>query len=183
MPLMVGLIMVLFQFGILFISYLGLVHMGRDLERWLTVHPDSSDTTVMLYVTKDMPNTVMFPTEADGVCADANDSTINCASGTATLHCTYNSSTQAWGCAAGSANTSNPPAVPNGAFVVRMTPSCGAASPPCTVRSAYSPQRVTLYYDASSRMFLPTTFKLGFLSVPMPGVVQTYQFSMMVEPH
>ena len=162
MPVMVGLIMVLFQFGILFISYLGLVHMGRDIERWLTVHPDSSDSTVMLYITKDMPNTVMFPTEADGP----------------SLRCTYNSGTQAWSCANGS--TLSQPAT--GGLLVQLSPGCGS-TPPCTPRTTGSMQTITLEYDASSRMFLPTTFKLGFLNVPMPGAVQTYQFSMMVEPH
>lgn len=45
MPLMVGLIAVLFQFGILFIAYLSLVHEMRDIGRFAAVHPDTVDGT------------------------------------------------------------------------------------------------------------------------------------------
>lgn len=162
MPVMLGMIMVLFQFGILFISYLGLIHMGRDVERWLAVHPDSTDTTVMLYITRDMPNTVMFPTSADGP----------------GLHCTFSSGTQAWACAPGPTLSQPNP----GGLLVVLTPTCGSSAP-CAARTTGSMQTVTLAYDASSRMFLPTTFRLGWLNVPMPGAIQTYQLSMMVEPH
>ena len=43
MPLLVGIVAVLFQFGILFIAYLGLVHEMRDVARWAAVHPDTKD--------------------------------------------------------------------------------------------------------------------------------------------
>src|SRR5205085_1296113 len=43
MPMLVGLIAVLFQFGILFISYLSLVHATRDIARFVAVHPDTID--------------------------------------------------------------------------------------------------------------------------------------------
>jgi hypothetical protein len=45
LPLMVGIIAVLFQFGILFIAYLSLVHEMRDVGRWVSVHPDIIDGT------------------------------------------------------------------------------------------------------------------------------------------
>jgi hypothetical protein len=35
MPLPLGIIIVLFQFALLFLSYLTLVHMARDVGRWL----------------------------------------------------------------------------------------------------------------------------------------------------
>src|SRR5882762_6011237 len=43
MPLLVGLIAVLFQFGILFVAYLSLVHETRDIGRYVAVHPDTID--------------------------------------------------------------------------------------------------------------------------------------------
>ena len=43
MPLLVGIIAVLFQFGILFIAYLSLVHETRDIGRYVAVHPDTID--------------------------------------------------------------------------------------------------------------------------------------------
>lgn len=43
LPIMVGIIAVLFQFGILFIAYLSLVHEMRDVGRWVSVHPDIID--------------------------------------------------------------------------------------------------------------------------------------------
>src|SRR3979490_2748718 len=43
LPLMVGLVAVLFQLGILFIAYLSLVHETRDIGRFVAVHPDTID--------------------------------------------------------------------------------------------------------------------------------------------
>src|SRR5438105_2364990 len=44
-PLMVGIVAVLFQLGILFIAYLSLVHETRDIGRFVSVHPDMIDGT------------------------------------------------------------------------------------------------------------------------------------------
>jgi hypothetical protein len=43
LPLMVGIVAVLFQLGILFIAYLSLVHETRDIGRFASVHPDTID--------------------------------------------------------------------------------------------------------------------------------------------
>ena len=43
LPLMVGMVAVLFQLGILFIAYLSLVHETRDIGRFVAVHPDTID--------------------------------------------------------------------------------------------------------------------------------------------
>jgi hypothetical protein len=45
MPLLVGIITVLFQFGILFVAYLSLIHEARDIGRYVAVHPDTLDGT------------------------------------------------------------------------------------------------------------------------------------------
>jgi hypothetical protein len=45
MPILVGMIAVLFQLGILFVAYLSLVHEMRDVGRWAAVHPDTYDGT------------------------------------------------------------------------------------------------------------------------------------------
>src|SRR5258708_3949654 len=45
MPLLIGIVAVLFQFGILFIAYLSIVHEMRDIGRWVAVHPDTIDGT------------------------------------------------------------------------------------------------------------------------------------------
>jgi hypothetical protein len=42
---LLGIITVLFQFGILFIAYLSLVHETRDIGRFVAVHPDTIDGT------------------------------------------------------------------------------------------------------------------------------------------
>jgi hypothetical protein len=43
MPILVGIVAVLFQFGILFIAYLAMVHETRDIGRYVAVHPDPID--------------------------------------------------------------------------------------------------------------------------------------------
>ncbi|HEV7666414.1 MAG TPA: TadE/TadG family type IV pilus assembly protein [Chloroflexota bacterium] len=45
MPVLVGIIAVLLQFGILFVAYLSLTHEMRDIGRWAAVHPDTIDGT------------------------------------------------------------------------------------------------------------------------------------------
>jgi hypothetical protein len=58
MPLLVGMVMVLFQFGVLFVIYLSIVHATRDVGRWLAVHPDTTDAQFQAYVSADMPSTI-----------------------------------------------------------------------------------------------------------------------------
>ena len=43
MPMLVGIIAVLFQLGILFVAYLSLIHETRDIGRFVAVHPDTID--------------------------------------------------------------------------------------------------------------------------------------------
>jgi hypothetical protein len=60
LPVLLGIIAVLFQFGILFVAYLTLVHEGRDIGRFVAVHPDMIDgtscTTVDTTVTPNTPS-------------------------------------------------------------------------------------------------------------------------------
>jgi hypothetical protein len=50
-------------------------------------------------------------------------------------------------------------------------------------RPAGVQQTLTITHDAASRIFLPTTFRLGpFLNVAMPGRYQSYSYKVMVEP-
>jgi hypothetical protein len=58
MPVLVGLAAVLFQLGILFLIYLSLVHAGRDVGRWISVHPDTTDAQFQTHVNADMPSTI-----------------------------------------------------------------------------------------------------------------------------
>src|SRR5712691_3227127 len=46
MPLLVGIVAVLFQFGILFVAYLSIVNETRDIGRYVAVHPDTVDGTL-----------------------------------------------------------------------------------------------------------------------------------------
>ena len=39
MPVLVGIVAVLFQMGFLFVAYVSLLHATRDVGRWLAVHP------------------------------------------------------------------------------------------------------------------------------------------------
>jgi Flp pilus assembly protein TadG len=169
-PLLFGIILVLFQYGILFMSYLTLIHMTRDAGRWLAVHPNTVDSDVARYVAKDLPSSVMLPMSVDGPATN----------------CTFSGT--AWTCVAGTTLTT--PA--NGGLLLTFSPACpntdyNATTKRCTSggnpsRGASTPQTFKLTYDAASRIFLPTTFRLGGLNVPMPGRYQTYTYTVMVEP-
>jgi Flp pilus assembly protein TadG len=58
LPVLVGMVTVLFQLGLLLVIYLSLVHATRDVGRWLAVHPDTTDAQLRAYVNTDMPTTI-----------------------------------------------------------------------------------------------------------------------------
>jgi hypothetical protein len=98
MPILVGLITVLFQLGILFQAYLTLAHEMRDIGRWIAVHPDTRDGSscsdagsLWQQVCSDVPGvvdpskiTLSILTSTDGVKRDCPSlSGTRCASRTA----------------------------------------------------------------------------------------------------
>jgi hypothetical protein len=58
MPVLVGIVAVLFQMGFLFVAYVSLLHATRDVGRWLAVHPDTTDAQFQSYIVGDMPSTI-----------------------------------------------------------------------------------------------------------------------------
>jgi Flp pilus assembly protein TadG len=57
-PLLVGVVALLFQLGVLLVAYLSVLHAGRDVGRWLAVHPDTTDAQLQSYATAHAPSTV-----------------------------------------------------------------------------------------------------------------------------
>lgn len=55
MPMFFGMVVVLFQWGVLFMTYQSLVHATRDVGRWLAVHPDSTDAEIQAYILSHLP--------------------------------------------------------------------------------------------------------------------------------
>src|SRR6266852_9558426 len=123
LPIMVGIVAVLFQLGILFIAYLSLVHETRDIGRFVAVHPDMIDGTCST-------NNSLWKQ----VCDDA------------------------------------PTVVDKTLVTPTFSPACATLSAgKCTGRTAFSQMHITLQYNASSIIFLPTTFRLGpFLNATIP---------------
>jgi Flp pilus assembly protein TadG len=58
LPVLAALVAVLFQFGIILLAYLSLLHAGRDVGRWIAVHPDTTDAHLQAYVTNHAPTTL-----------------------------------------------------------------------------------------------------------------------------
>src|SRR3954454_6518893 len=52
LPILLGIVAVLFQFGIIFVSYLSIVHETRDVGRWIAVHPDDKSDADLLIMAK-----------------------------------------------------------------------------------------------------------------------------------
>jgi Flp pilus assembly protein TadG len=130
-PIMVGMVAVIFQLAILFVSYLAVVHAGRDVGRWLAVHPDTTDAALTAYVNGDLPSEI-----------SSSHLTVSATPGCATLTAGH-----------------------------------------CTSRSSGAQQKVTLTYDASSSVFLPTTFRMGaWFQVAIPANIPAYDYFVMVEP-
>jgi hypothetical protein len=149
MPVLVGMIAVLFQFGILFIAYLALVHEMRDIGRFAAVHPDTVDGTsadcgtsaasLWAQVCNDAPS-VVDPNRITFSVIQSQDG---------------------------------------------VTHSCTSLSGGhCTLRPVGAELRMRLSYDASSIMFLPTTFRLGpWFNVSLSPTLPPYDYSIMVEQH
>lgn len=154
-PVLFGTAVVLFQFGILFIAYLSLVQEMRDIGRYAAVHPNTVDTGVA------SPTVATCTNAASGslfrrACDDL-PSVID--PNRVTFSVVQGSDGQTRSCAT-------------------LTNSA------CPNRPAYSELRMRLQYDASTIIFLPTTFNLGpFLRVAMPTALPAYDYSVMVEQH
>src|SRR3954465_7504308 len=56
MPLLVFVFAALIQFGILFMVYLNILHLTRDVARWLAVNPDKTDAQVQTYTQTNLPS-------------------------------------------------------------------------------------------------------------------------------
>jgi Flp pilus assembly protein TadG len=140
MPLLIGIVAVLFQFGILFVAYLSLIHETRDIGRYVAVHPDTKDGTSC--------------TDAGSlfkqVCDDA------------------------------------PSVIDTGHLQTpTFSPNCASlVSGKCAARTAGTQMHITLAYDATPILFLPSNFKLGpWFQVKIPTALPAYDYYVMVEIH
>ena|ERR1700687_4916525 len=142
LPLMVGIVAVLFQLGILFIAYLSLVHETRDIGRFVAVHPDTIDGVAGTACTA-------TGTLWRQVCDDA------------------------------------PTVIDKTLVTPTFSPACASLTGGhCTGRNAFSQMHITLQYDASTIIFLPSTFRLGpWLNVAIPTSLPAYDYYVMVEQH
>jgi hypothetical protein len=148
MPILLGIVAVLFQFGILFVAYLSIVHETRDIGRFVAVHPDTVDGLGAATCATAMaasPTTLMGQ-----VCADT------------------------------------PSVVDPDSVTPLFNPACVTLSGAghCTSRPSAQRMQVTLSYDASKIIFLPSRFRLGpWLDVAIPTTLPAYDYYVMVEPH
>src|SRR5581483_10296649 len=60
MPVLTVVCAVLMQLGILFMVYLNLLHLTRDVTRWLVVHPDNTDAQVEAYIQANLPSGLVW---------------------------------------------------------------------------------------------------------------------------
>jgi Flp pilus assembly protein TadG len=60
LPILFSMTVTLFQFGIIFLIYLAMIHSTRDVARWMVVHRDTVDSDVQAHIQGNMP-TVLIP--------------------------------------------------------------------------------------------------------------------------
>jgi|SRR4051794_34604851 hypothetical protein len=59
LPILLGIVAVLFQFGVIFVSFLSIVHETRDVGRWIAVHPDDkSDVDLEIMAKANAPQVI-----------------------------------------------------------------------------------------------------------------------------
>jgi len=95
LPILLGIVAVLFQFGIIFVSYLSIVHETRDVGRWIAVNPDAkSDVDLEIMAKANAPQVIntsylhLTVTPACGTPKPAHCPS-RATAATVTLHMTY----------------------------------------------------------------------------------------------
>jgi Flp pilus assembly protein TadG len=190
MPLLVGVLVVLLQFGILFVTHLSIVHMGRDVARWISVHPDVRDAdpgswTVTPWACDTSPTTISTTadrTESENDIIDYIRLNRPAVIAPTCVHLTTIdplTNSTAW---------RNQVAGQPGVLWVYVLPTCAAldANNRCASRATSSEQRLTLAYDATNNLLpmfrIAWRFGPFFQIGPLPAV-QIYDYRVMVERH
>ncbi len=160
MPLLLGIVAILLQFGVLFISYLSLVHATRDIARFVAVHPDIADgappwPTPPCSVAGP-PNPPPTPdTLWDHVCRYDVPSVID---------------------------KNNIKDLP----LISIACASLDANGHCPTRTTGTAITINMSYDSSSNIFLPTSVRWGpwlKFDVPASFTTMSYDYTVMVEPH
>lgn len=148
------------QLSLVFITYYSETRMARETARWLAVHATTTDDNA---VATHVQNT-MLP------------GLINTSGSPSVTYGTYNT----------------PATAVVGNMTVTYTPCEWSGGPVCHYPSSGTPSQgdgrapgtvlyVTMSYDARNVMFLPTTFRLGFLTISLPTTLPSYTIWVMVE--
>jgi Flp pilus assembly protein TadG len=60
LPILVGVILVLFQLGILFMVYLAVIDTTRGTTRWLVKNPDTTDASLQTHIQNNLPTLLVY---------------------------------------------------------------------------------------------------------------------------
>jgi TadE-like protein len=160
MPLLLGIVAILLQFGVRFSSYLSLVHATRDIARFVAVHPDTADGAPPAPTP---PCSVAGPPAAEPTPATLWDHI-----------CRYDV----------------PSVIDKNKIqdLPIATPACTAldANGHCPARQTGTAITINMSYDARSNIFLPQWVRWGpwlSFNVPANFTTMTYDYTVMVEPH
>ena len=181
-PVFALLVMVTIQLGLIFLAYYSQTQMARETARWVAVHTSTTDDTELAtYV-----QTHMLP----GL---VGASTVSVTSPTAAT------------LASATCHPTPPAAAPTtcqsvatvGRMTVRYSPCGPDANGLCAYSELPSGQWAanvtrrgrltseTLYvemqYDVGNLIFLPTNFRLGYLTVKIPTTLPAYRVSVLAE--
>lgn len=54
-PVLITIVFMCLQFALVFMAYMSVLYTGRDVARWLAVHPDTTDASVVAAVAARLP--------------------------------------------------------------------------------------------------------------------------------
>lgn len=57
-PVLMGIVAVCLQFALVFLTYVSLMFAGRDLARWLVIHPDTTDSSAIAALEARLPEDI-----------------------------------------------------------------------------------------------------------------------------
>jgi Flp pilus assembly protein TadG len=157
LPLFMMFVFATIQLSLIFVAYYSETRMARETSRWLAVNPTAVDTQVAQHVSD-----TMLP----GLLKSSSNPPYNMDGTSTTTDAYYHVGNMDVKFTACNPTITNP-----------------NPAPPClnTNRASGQTVYVEMRYNVANLVFLPTTFRFGWLTTTLPTTLPAYRISIMVE--
>ena len=174
LPLFVMFVFVVIELALVFVAYYSETRMARETARYLAVHSRLSDDALSRPAACWPASATCVPSVLDHVQQTMLPGLVGGTISAVTTDATTGDSVAT----VGNMTVRWTPCSWNGTV---CTYAGQGTNPAGSARSPGSTLHVELQYNVSNLLFLPTTFRMGSLTVAMPTALPPYRVSVMVE--